>query len=226
MAEIQRPAPERALDWSSDEARAFGDQALDIWTELLERLTDDLPVARNRSAAEVRASVALAIPAEPMPLDDLGDYLRHIVFDESMYPGHAGFVAYISGAGTIPGAAADLIAAGLNQNSAGGDCPRRGEIENHLMRWFADRLGMPTETSGYVTTGGAMANMIALTAARSRHAGWDVHEEGMRAGPQLTATCRPRCTTPSTAPCKCSASARRGSGISRPTVRSAWTWPR
>jgi len=186
MAEIQRPAPERALDWSSDEARAYGTQALDIWTELLDRLTDDLPVARNRSASDVSASVALEVPADPMPFDDLGDYLRHIVFDESMYPGHPGFVAYISGAGTVPGAAADLIAAGLNQNSGGWRLsPAASEIENHLMRWFADRLGMPGETSGYVTSGGAMVNLIALTAARSRHAGWDVREEGMRAGPQL-----------------------------------------
>jgi glutamate/tyrosine decarboxylase-like PLP-dependent enzyme len=187
MTDAQRPRPERALDWPSAQARALGNEVLDIWTELLDRIGDDLPVARNRTAAEVAQAVALPIPADPMPLDELGDYLRRVVFDESMYPGHPGFVAYISGAGTVPGAAADLIAAGLNQNSGGWRLsPAASEIETHLMRWFAERLGMPAETSGYVTTGGAMANMIALTAARSRHAGWDVREVGMRAGPQLT----------------------------------------
>ena len=187
MAEIQRPGPERALDWSSAQARAFGDRALDIWTELLDRIGDDLPVARNRSATEVGEAVALPIPADPMPIDDLTAYLRRVVFAESMYPGHPGFVAYISGAGTVPGAAADLIASGLNQNTGGWRLsPAASEIENHLMRWFADRLGMPEEASGYITTGGAMANLIALTAARSRHAGWDVRETGLRAGPQLT----------------------------------------
>ncbi len=40
---------------------------------------------------------------EPMPIDDVVAHLRQIVFDESMYPGHPGFVAYISGAGTVPG---------------------------------------------------------------------------------------------------------------------------
>lgn len=187
MAEIQRPEPERALDWSSSQARAFGDEALDIWTELLDRIGDDLPVARNRPATEVSEAVALSIPADPMPLEDLTDYLRRVVFDESMYPGHAGFVAYISGAGTVPGAAADLIASGLNQNTGGWRLsPAASEIENHLIRWFADRLGMSREASGYITTGGAMANLIALTAARSHRAGWDVRGDGMRAGPQLT----------------------------------------
>lgn len=39
---------------------------------------------------------------------------------------------------------------------------------------------------GYVVSGGAMANLIGLTLARTRNAGWDVRAEGMRHGPQLT----------------------------------------
>ncbi len=117
MANTQRPAPVRALDWSAADARAFGNHALDIWTELLDRLHDDLPVVRDRSAAEVHQATAVEIPAAPMPIDSLVSHLREVVFDESMYPGHPGFLAYISGTGTVPGAAADLIAAGLNQNA-------------------------------------------------------------------------------------------------------------
>jgi len=188
MADIERPAPERALDWSPVDARAFGEGALDIWTELIDRLHGDLPVARNRSAAEVRNTVAQEIPAEPMPIEDLFAHLREVVFEESMYPGHPGFVAYISGAGTVPGAAADLIAAGLNQNTGGWRLsPAATEIEQHLVKWFAQRLGMPEGSTGYITSGGAMTNLIGLTLARSQNAGWDVKAEGMRAGPQLTA---------------------------------------
>ena len=187
MSNIQRPEPERALDWSPADARAFGEQALDIWTELLDRLHDDLPVARDRSAADVRDAVAREIPTDPMPIDELVGYLREVVFDESMYPGHPGFLAYISGAGTVPGAAADLIAAGLNQNSGGWRAsPAATEIEQHLVKWFARRFGMPEGSTGYVTSGGAMTNLIGLALARSRHAGWDVRAEGLRGGPQLT----------------------------------------
>ena len=187
MTEVERPAPVSALDWSGDEAREIGDHALDIWMELVERMSHDLPVMRDRSAAEVSDAVALGIPKKPMPLEDLVTHLRTIVFEESMYPGHPGFLAYISGSGTVPGAAADLIAAGLNQNTGGWRLsPAATEVEQHLMRWFAKRLGMPEGSMGYVVSGGAMANLIGLTLARTRHAGWDVRSEGMRAGPQLT----------------------------------------
>ncbi|MEA3511091.1 MAG: pyridoxal-dependent decarboxylase [Actinomycetota bacterium] len=188
MPIFERPEPERALDWSSVDARVLGQGTLDIWIELLDRLHGDLPVARDRSATEVRDTVAREIPTEPMPTEELIAHLREVVFDESMYPGHPGFVAYVSGAGTVPGAAADLIAAGLNQNSGGWRLsPAATEIEQHLMRWFARRFGMPEGSTGYVTSGGAMTNLIGLTLARSQHAGWDVRADGMRGGPQLTA---------------------------------------
>lgn len=186
MTNSERPAPEHALDWSSADPRVLGEAAVDMWTELLDRLHEDLPVARNRSAAEVRHAVTLEIPTGPMPTDDLIAHLRNVVFDESMYPGHPGFVAYISGAGTVPGAAADLIAAGLNQNTGGWRLsPAASEIEQHLMRWFASRFGMPEGSTGFVTSGGAMMNLIALAVARTNRAGWDVRTDGMRAGPQL-----------------------------------------
>ncbi|MEN8113023.1 MAG: pyridoxal-dependent decarboxylase [Actinomycetota bacterium] len=187
MTDMQRPVPERALDWSPADARTFGEGVLDIWEELLERLPDGLPVARHHSAADVREAVARPIPADPMPTDELLAHLREVVIDESMYPGHPGFVAYISGAGTVPGAAADLLAAGLNQNSGGWRIsPAATEIEQHLTKWFARRLGMPEGSMGYITSGGAMTNLIGLALARTHNAGWDVRAEGMRAGPQLT----------------------------------------
>ena len=48
------------------------------------------------------------------------------------------------GLGTVPGAAADLLAAGLNPNVGGWSLsPGATELELHLMRWMADRFGLP-----------------------------------------------------------------------------------
>ena len=56
-----------------------------------------------------------------------------------MYPGHPRFMAYISGAGTAPGAVADLLAAALNQNVGGWMLsPAATEIEQNLIRWLGD----------------------------------------------------------------------------------------
>jgi aromatic-L-amino-acid decarboxylase len=180
------PEAVRDLDWDPKRARAFADQAADLWEELLEQLPD-LPVRRRWSAQEVRDAVAIPVPDEPMPEGELIDYLRSIVFERSAYLGHPRFMAYISGAGTAPGAAADLLAAGLNMNVGGWQLsPSATEIELALTRFFAnDVFGLPDGAGGLITSGGAMANFIALKAARDHRAGWDVRNEGILAGPPL-----------------------------------------
>ena len=182
----ERPEPVRDLDWDPKRARAFADGAVDIWAELLERLPD-LPVRRGWSAEEVREAVAIPVPDEPMPEDELLAYLREVTFEWSSYLGHPRFLAYISGTGTVPGAAADLLAAGLNMNAGGWQlAPSAIEIELALLRFFAqDVFGLPEGSGGLVVSGGAMANFIALKAARDRRAGWDVRNEGILGGPQL-----------------------------------------
>jgi aromatic-L-amino-acid decarboxylase len=180
-----KPEPVRDLDWEPKRARELGERALDIWEELLERLRD-LPVSRYEGVEATRRAVALDIPEEPMSLDDLVEHLRELVMERSMYPGHPRFYAYITGAGTIPGAAADLVAAGLNANLGGWRLsPAATELEHHLTRWFAGQFGLPEGSGGIIVSGGAMAAFIGLKMARDRKAGWDVRAEGLLGHPQL-----------------------------------------
>ena len=182
-----RPSPVSDLDWDPARARAFADRAVDLWQELLERLPE-LPVSGRWTAKEVHAAVALDVPDLPMSDDALFAYLHDVVFDWSELSGHPRFMAYISGAGTVPGAAADLLAAGLNANLGGWQLsPAATEIELHLTRWFATELfGMPSGAGGLIMSGGAMANFVGLKTARDRRAGWNVREEGLAGHPPLT----------------------------------------
>ncbi|HEU4355041.1 MAG TPA: pyridoxal-dependent decarboxylase [Actinomycetota bacterium] len=182
----ERPQPVRDLDWDPKRARAFADGAAEVWTDLLERLPD-LPVRRGWTAEEVREAVTIPVPDEPMADDELLAYLREVVFEWSAYPGHPRFLAYISGAGTVPGTVADLLAAGVNMNAGGWQlAPSATEIELALTRFFArDMFGLPEGAGGLIVSGGAMANFVGLKAARDHRAGWDVRNDGILAGPQL-----------------------------------------
>jgi len=114
----ERPEPVRDLDWDPKRARAFTDRTADLYEELLQRLRD-LPVTNRVTLEGVRDALAIDVPEEPMAEDALLEYLRDMVFERSMYPGHPRFMAYVSGAGTVPGAAADLLASGMNMNAGG-----------------------------------------------------------------------------------------------------------
>jgi aromatic-L-amino-acid/L-tryptophan decarboxylase len=180
----ERPEPFRDLDWDPDRARQLGEDAVDLWVELLARLPE-LPVSREFRADELREALAIEVPEEPLERGELLGHLRALVLESSMYPGHPGFLAYISGAGTVPGAAADLLAAALNQNGGAFRLsPGATTIEEHLVRWLAGRLGLPAGAGGLVVAGGAVANLVGLKVARDR-AGEDPRGSGLRAGPPL-----------------------------------------
>ncbi|CAN5295210.1 aspartate aminotransferase family protein [soil metagenome] len=179
------PEPVADLNWKSDRARRFADGALDLWQEFLDRLAE-LPVTHGRSDEQVREAVALEVPEEPMGDEALLAYLRDVVLEWSMYPGHPRFMAYISGSGTVPGAVADLLAAAVNMNlGAWRLAPSATEIELHVIRWFAEQFGLPEEAGGLFLSGGAMANFVCLKIARDQKAGWDVRNEGVSAGQPL-----------------------------------------
>jgi aromatic-L-amino-acid/L-tryptophan decarboxylase len=174
------PDPVTDLAWSAADAHDLATRVVDLWTELLERLPE-LAVNRELTPATVAPAVALPVPEEPMPVDDLVAHLRELTFEQSLHVGHPAFFAYIVGAGTVPGAAAELLAAGLNPNLGGYRLsPGAAEIELHLTRWLAGRFGLPQGAGGMIMTGGAMANFVGLKCARDERLGVEVREHGVR----------------------------------------------
>jgi glutamate/tyrosine decarboxylase-like PLP-dependent enzyme len=140
----------------------------------------DLPVARPAAAADVAREMAFPVPAQPIPTAELAELLRPLVLERSTLCGHPGFMAYVSGSGTVPGAAADLLASALNPNVGGWSLsPAASELELHLTRWLAERFGLPEGSGGLMTSGGAASNMTALKAARDAKTDADVRRDGL-----------------------------------------------
>ena len=183
MATPPRPVPD--LDWPPERAGELGRDAVALWEEWL-RALPGLPIAPSESASQIREKVAREIPDEPLGRGELLAHLREVVLERSMYPGHPGFMAYVSGAGTVPGAAADLLAAAINQNVGGSRLsPAATEIEQCLIRWFARQFGLPDTAGGLIVSGGAMANFSGLKVARDTRCGFDVGGRGVSAGPPM-----------------------------------------
>src|SRR5215211_9014391 len=113
-----RPDPVTDLAWSPDEAEDLARRVVAVWKELLEELPG-LPVTTGRPPAETAPAVALPVPEQPMPMEALVAHLREIAFEHTTQVGHPAFFGYVVGAGTVPGAAAELLAAGMNANLGG-----------------------------------------------------------------------------------------------------------
>lgn len=177
------PSPVTDLDWAPQRARDFAERIVDLYARFLGTLPAG-PVAPHVTPAEARAALAVEIPDEPLGDDVICARLQTLL-DLSTRPGSGGFLAYISGAGTVPGAIVDLLASGLNANVGGwAISPAAEEVELQLVEWLARRFGYPADAGGMVVQGGSLANLTGLKLARD-HAWPGGRQDGLASGPPL-----------------------------------------
>jgi glutamate/tyrosine decarboxylase-like PLP-dependent enzyme len=95
--------------------------------------------------------------------------LKEKLFPYVAQVNHPGYFGYITPSPTPVGILGDLIASALNQNlGLYSIAPSAVAMERRTVRWLADLVGYGDAAGGNLTSGGTMANFIALKLARDR----------------------------------------------------------
>ena len=100
-------------------------------------------------------------------IDELISLIKENVDTPGLNPASGGHLGYIPGGGIYYSALGDYLADVFNRYAgiffAG---PGAVRMENMLIKWMADVCGYPKNTAGNLTSGGSIANLIAITTAR------------------------------------------------------------
>jgi glutamate/tyrosine decarboxylase-like PLP-dependent enzyme len=144
------------------------------------------PVIAPNHAGKTKAALNVELPAEGRPLEELLDECR-TVMDLSRHNGHPRFFGYVASPSTPAGAYADLIASALNANvTCWRSAPAGTELEQLVVRWLGSLIRYDDNSKGLLTSGGSMANMIALLIASRRKGGVEARKGLWNAGPPMT----------------------------------------
>lgn len=175
-----------SLDLNNEALDEISSQAAKLVAEYFTHIAER-PVMAPNHAGKTKSLVNVDLPVEGRPLEQLLDECR-TVMDLSRHNGHPRFFGYVASPSTPIGAYADLIASALNANIT---CWRSGpagtEIEQLVVRWLGSLIRYDENAKGLLTSGGSMANMIALLIASRRFNGAEASRKGLwNAGPPMT----------------------------------------
>jgi hypothetical protein len=157
-----------ALD--SETMRRLGYRTVDMLVDRL--LAPPGPVVRSAAPRELRERLALPPPETPAGFDEILADLERDVLPYVARIGHPGYLAFIPGEGTWPGALGDLIASALNVDTCwwlGSSGP--STLELVVVDWLRRWVGYPEGAAGVLVSGGSAANLTALACAREARVG-------------------------------------------------------
>jgi aromatic-L-amino-acid decarboxylase len=135
----------------------------------------EAPVARTASARRAARRAGGPLPERGAPLRGLVAELIDQLAPPGINTSSGGYLGFIPGGGLPDAALADLIGGVLNRfTGIALAAPGLVAAEVQVLRWLCAELGLPADGSGgLLTSGGSLATLTALAAARERHLGED-----------------------------------------------------
>src|SRR5437763_7365324 len=154
------------LDPTPDEIGDWGNSVIQLMAEYLGGLRDH-KVYRHISSRDIRDSLDPALPSKGIDFDALLKVFRENIIPFSRQNAHPRMFGYVQSPGTPLAAFADLLVSTLNANlTIWRSAPAPVELERLTIDWIRQILGFPVEAGGLFVSGGSMANLAGLAAAR------------------------------------------------------------
>jgi glutamate/tyrosine decarboxylase-like PLP-dependent enzyme len=161
------------FDLDPEEVRRLAHRAADMVADHVAGLRDGPVFGKVGEDASVFDE---PLPERGRAVDDVLDATRDHVLTHPFGNSHPRFWAFINATPDPLGIMADFLASAMNSNCWGGDHASI-HVEDRVVRWIAEILGLPPGAEGILTSGGSMANFTALATAR-RAMSPAVREEG------------------------------------------------
>lgn len=140
---------------------------------------ESLPVFPQTDAGKTLTVVNTELGDDGEEIGQLIDDCRKVI-QLSRHNGHPRFFGYVASPSTPIGSYADLIASSLNANvTCWRSSPAATEVEKIVIRWLGSLIAYAEDARGLLTSGGSMANMIALLAASRRVTGMETSATGL-----------------------------------------------
>jgi aromatic-L-amino-acid decarboxylase len=151
---------------SPEEFRAAAHQAVDWMADFL-RDARDYPVLSRIQPGDLIDRLPKCGPEQGESIDVILRDFRELIVPATTHWNHPRFLAYFANSASGPGILGEMLCATLNSNhmlwKTG---PAAAELEQVVLGWLRDWLGLPAESFGIIHDTASTASMHAIMAAR------------------------------------------------------------
>ncbi|MGH7653982.1 MAG: pyridoxal phosphate-dependent decarboxylase family protein [Gemmatimonadaceae bacterium] len=159
------------LQLTHDEMQALGTQALDLVIRHFEANREN-PVAVTIPRAATERLLRTPLPEQATPVAELVEILARDVFPNALKSDHPRFYAFVPSPTNFVSVIGDLLISGHNLFAGHWmAASAAGQIEINVIDWLNELIGFPREGGGILVSGGSMANLSAIAAAREARLG-------------------------------------------------------
>ena len=159
--------PPDTLGMTADEMRRLGHEVVELVVDRLCR-RQSAPAILTGSARELMEQLGGPAPVEPMDVESSLALLCDVALAHQQSGDHPRYFARVPGPASFAAVLGEWLATGFNtiaSSWAGGSGP--ATLELVVVEWLREQLGLPAGTEGVLVSGGSMANLTAIAAARA-----------------------------------------------------------
>ena len=165
MLDLNTTEAEETIDPSDwDELRANGHRMLDDMIDYIKqsgerKVWQPIP-------GEVKKALDTTAPREESSLEEVYESFQQNILPYALGNTHPRFWGWVCGGGSATGMLADMLAGAMNASPSFGE-HAANYVEKQVLDWTKEIYGFPKNSSGILTTGASLANILALTTARN-----------------------------------------------------------
>ncbi len=151
---------------------------------------ESYPVKSQVAPKEIYDQIEQEMPIEGVEVDQIFSDFKDIIMPGITHWQSPNFFAYFNANGSAPSILAEMITATLGVQGMKWDTsPASTELEERMMEWLRDAMGIPNDWSGVIQDTGSTSTLASILTAREQKSNYQVNEKGFKGYSNMRVYC-------------------------------------
>lgn len=174
---------------NNQEFRKYAHELADWMADYLQEI-EKYPVKAQTKPGEIIGQLPLSPPQKGESMEKIIADFKKIILPGITHWQHPCFFAYFNANNSYPSLLAEMLTAAMGaQCMSWQTSPAATELEERVMQWVAEMIGLPDSFTGVIQDTASTATLCSLLSAREKYSHFKINERGFSAEDNFTIYC-------------------------------------